>query len=155
MGVFDAFTADWREGDYRNMESFSIDLTTPDGFQQLAQRAARDALEALGDHYDELVGVSLTQLADDLTEDLMQASVSLPKDAFVDPRQSGRELLVIKHAYRYFIGKSLVSLAQSELAVHMAFPSGQPSQPVQPAPSSVRPVRSERHPSNWPYRKRS
>ncbi len=108
-------------------EPISFDLTAPDGFEQLEMRAIKDAFTALFARYDDLVGVSFDTLADELTEDLMQQSVSLPRSAFVSPEQAGRELAIVKHAYRYFIRRRLFKYASQELERVGAFPTGQPT----------------------------
>ena len=70
--------------------------------------------------------------------------MGLPKAAYADWQASGREMLVIKRAYRYFVGKAVVSFAQDQLAHHMAFPSGQPTPATQP-PAHSQQTRKGRH----------
>ena len=67
--MYDILDETWEEGAY--MEPVNFDLTAPDGFRQLERRAYQNALNVLSDRYDELVGVSLDRLADQLPEDLM------------------------------------------------------------------------------------
>ncbi len=123
MGVFDAWEV---EDECMTVEPLNIDLTQPDGLGKLMSRAYTDALHAIDGRYDELVGVNFDELADRMTEDLMQSSVSLPKAAFADWQASGRELLIIKRFYRFYVREGLGIYAAEHVKRVGAFPSGQP-----------------------------
>ena len=142
MGVFDGWET-WREGDYAMTESVSIDLAAPDGFKRLEDRAYQDALAMLNTRFDDLAGVSLARLADELTDDLMQASVSLPKSAFADPEAAGRELLMIRYAYHHFVSVAVGIFAADLVRQFKAFPSGRQTQQQQQTPS---PAQRAQHP---------
>ena len=142
MSVFDCFTQDWQEGDYLMAEPVSIDLTTDDGFSALERHAHETVYHLYGTQngawqtsgWQSLDGRTLDEIADALAVDFMQESVSLPRGAFADPAQAGREMAIIKRVYRYVARAALRHLALIGLDYDGApFPSGHTTGPRQPS----------------------
>ena len=140
--MYDILDETWAEGDY-GMEPITIDLSSPEGFRALERRAAdevynlyfhRDAEGNPSDAYNRLAGRRLDDVADSLARDLMQESVSLPRSAFADPAQAGREMAIIKRVYRYVARNALRYHAQRAIDYDGApFPSGHTTGPRQPS----------------------
>ena len=138
--ILDEVANGWEEGDY--MEPVSIDLTTDDGFYALERHAHETVYHLYGTQngawqtsgWQSLAGRTLDEIADALASDFMQESVSLPRGAFADPAQAGREMAIIKRVYRYVVRNALRYHAQRALDSDDApFPSGHTTGPRQPS----------------------
>ncbi len=115
------------------VETMQVDLTTQEGFDALDTRAASAANDALRHHWDHYAGVSLDEIADELTEDFSQESVSLPKSAFADPQEAGRELRIIRRTYRRMVLTWLGEIVRRRTFVQFVFPSGHEAPAQQPS----------------------
>jgi hypothetical protein len=138
MGVFDGWD-EWEEGDFLMAESMSIDLTTAEGFRALEDRAANDvhSLYVRDERaWNTLAGRTTAEVAAQLAGDLMQESVSLPRSAFANPQDAGRELAVLRNVATFVYRVALERAITHSLGVGYALPSGRPT--PAPAPSQQR-----------------
>lgn len=137
MGVFDGWE-DWQEGDFTAMEPMHIDLSSAEGFQALENYAGQMAYSLYGsplqpgDAWETLAGRDLADVAEQLANDLMQESVSLPVGAFADPQAAGRELRVVKRVAVYVFRQTLEQVVANRIAAYGVMPSGRISHATQP-----------------------
>ena len=118
----------------------SYDLTTPQGLRLLIERTATDARMAIEARWEQgLAGVSPQQLADELTDDFMSQSQSLPRGAFrEDPR---RELLILRNLYRYSVERQIRLVVNDLFSTRDTFP---PASQSQQPPRNATPSRPQR-----------
>lgn len=147
MGVFDGWE-DWQEGDFMAEQSMSIDLTTAEGFKALETRAGSEVYDLYGfGHGDEawnrLAGQSLADVAARLANDLLQESVSLPRNAFADPQAAGREMAVMRNVTAYVYRQQLERMVTERIRMGHPLPTGKPT--PSPAPSQQHRQRLQNH----------
>ena len=132
---YDVLNETWEDGEY--MEPINIDLTTPEGFAELSRRAAKVVMNLYGDEagWQSLAGRDLAELAEQLANDMMQESVSIPRSAFADHEQAGRELRIVRNVYALVMRYALVEFVTTRLRALPMLPSGEMQQPPRPAPA--------------------